>query len=82
MWLRMENLNILRVRGKIQFLEGVVRVHVKPIYRGRLPKKGGAWTVADLRGAWQGGGGVFEVGRVDTPMHIMASDLLVLLEPK
>ena len=33
----------------------------KPIYRGTLPKKGGAWTICWFKGAWQErGGGVFE----------------------
>ena len=40
---------------------------------GRLPKKGGAWTVCRFKGgAWQErGGGVFEGVGVDTPMQTM-----------
>ena len=39
MGLRMKNLNILGVHWKnLTFMGGV---HEKPIYKGRLPKKGG-----------------------------------------
>ena len=40
-------------------LEGLIRVHEKPIYRGGLPKnEGGLGPSADLRGgAWQEIGG-------------------------
>ena len=44
-------------------------------YRGgRLSKKGGRESFADLRGggcAWQGRGGDVSEERVETPMHIM-----------
>ena len=37
-----------------------------------MPKKGGLREFVDLREAWQErGGGVFEEGGVDTPMHTM-----------
>ena len=38
-----------------------------------MPKKGGLGQFADLRGAWQERGGVFQWGEggVDTPMHTM-----------
>ena len=31
--------------------------HKKPIYRGELPKKGGAWSVCRFKGCGGGGGG-------------------------
>ena len=45
------------------------------VLRGGLSKKWGLGEFADLRGgAWQErGGGVFERGEVDTPMHTMVS---------
>ena len=39
---RMKNFNIFGVHGKIPVLGGA---YEKPIYRGGLPEKEGAWTV-------------------------------------
>ena len=34
----------------------------EPKYRGKIPLRGGAWTLVDLKGAWQKrGDSVFEV---------------------
>ena len=61
-----ESFNIFGVHRKIRVLER------------ELPKKG-AWTVADLRVAWQErGDGVFEGWVIDTPMRTMWGYLLTL----
>ena len=63
MGLRMKNLNILGVHGKIRVLEG--QFHEKPIYRGDCLKRGGGvWTVCRFKGGLgkKEGGGVFKGG--------------------
>ena len=69
MGLRMKNLNILGVHGKIRVLEG--RFHEKPIYRGDCLKRGGFEQFADLRGGLARKRGVVFLREVDTPMHTM-----------
>ena len=61
MGLMMKNFNIFGVYWKIRFLG---RVNEKPMQRGDLPKKGGAWTVHRFKGGLgkKEGGGVFEGG--------------------
>ena len=55
MGLRMKNVNILGVHGKIVFLgKGAQKKKKKKtILKGELLKKGGLGHFADLRGAWQ-----------------------------
>ena len=69
MGLRMKNLNILGVHGKIRVLEG--QFHEKPIYRGDCLKRGGGGfeQFADLRGGLARKRGVVFLRGVDTPMH-------------
>ena len=54
MELRMKNFNIMGVHWKIQFLwgggGGGGGGYKKPIYRGDLPEKEGAWTVCRFKG--------------------------------
>ena len=72
MVLRMKNFNIFGVHWKIQLLRGGSQ---KTNTEERDYLKRGAWTVADLRGAWQErGGGAFEgvEGGAETPMHTMS----------
>ena len=78
--MKMKKFNIFGVHWKIRFLEGGVGVHEKPIYRGRLPKKGGLGQFSDLRGGLdkKERGGVFDGGLIPQ-MHAMiryASDAI------
>ena len=55
--------------------------HEKPIYRGGLSKKGGAWTVCRYKGGLGEKEGVVLLGGgrgVDTPMHPMVVDNVML----
>ena len=71
------NINIVWIHWKIQFSgRGWGGGGLKnPIYRGELPKKGELGRFAALKGGvWEGVGG----GGLDTPMHTMMKQILVL----
>ena len=64
----MEDFNIFVIHWKIWFLEGV---HEKPIYWGKLPKKGGLDSLQIYGWAGKKEGVVFLNG-VDTSMYTMS----------
>ena len=74
MGLRIKSFNILDFTEKCDFFRGRGGGgFTKNQYIGRLPEKGGAWTVCRFSGGEglrKRGVDVFE-GRVDTPMHTM-----------